>query len=64
MVAKPSRSSRACQHLARAADDAHRLVAQEGFGFRHADHGKAARLVQLAGQLGEEFVAGKADRKR
>ncbi len=44
------------QGRAGAANEADRLVAQEGDGLRRADDGKAARLVELTRELGEEFV--------
>ena len=37
------------------------LVVQEGVGFGLADHGKAARFVEIGGHLGEELVMAQAD---
>src|ERR1700733_7314156 len=50
------------QRLAGAADKSDRLVAQERLRFGSADHGEAARLVELGGELREELVVTEADR--
>ena len=50
--------------LADAVDEARRFWRQEGRGLAAAEHGKAARLVEIGGDLGEEFVAGEPDRHR
>ena len=43
-------------------DETDRLGAEEFHGFRLAQHGKAARLVHVGSDLGEEFVGRQADR--
>ena len=45
-------------------DLAHRQRRQEVLGLGAADDREAARLLQLGGELGQELVAGKADRDR
>ena len=53
--------------LAHAPQQADRLVGEEGSGLGPANHGEAARLVQVRGDLGEELVVaepnGNSDRK-
>ena len=49
------------QSRTRTADHADRLVAQKRDRLAGADDGKAARLVEFARKLGEEFVAGETD---
>ena len=50
------------RHLADAENQRHRLRRQEGRGLGAAEHRKAARLVEVGGDLGEELVAGEPDR--
>ena len=49
-------------HLADAEDEAHRLFGEECLRLAPAQDRKAARLVEIGGDLGEKFVAGKPDR--
>jgi hypothetical protein len=49
-------------HLADAEDEAHRLFGEERLRFARAQDRKAARLVEIGGDLGEKLVAGKPDR--
>ena len=51
----------ALQRLARAANEADRLVAEKRFRLCLADHGEAARLVEFRGELGQEFVVAEPD---
>ena len=57
VAGKPRRA-----HLADAEDEAHRLRREERRRLACAQHRKAARLVEIGGDLGEEFVAGQPDR--
>src|SRR3546814_10283736 len=52
------------QRLADAPDDADRPRPQERRRLGAADDGKAARLVQVRGHLGQELVVAEADRDR
>src|SRR5262249_3505465 len=45
-----------------AEDQRYRLRREETRGFAPAEHRKAARLVEVRGDLGQELVAGKPDR--
>src|SRR5581483_1123219 len=47
---------------ANAVNEADGLWRQEGSRFGAAEHGEAARLVEIGGDLGEELVAGQPDR--
>ena len=47
--------------LADAVDQRHRLVGQECRGLGLAQHGEAARLVEVGGDLGQELVGGQPD---
>src|SRR5262249_29174924 len=50
------------RHLADAEDQRHRLRRQESGGLVAAEDRKAARLVEIGGDLGEKLVAGEPDR--
>ncbi len=53
------------RHLADAEDERHRLVgARKAAASRAAEHRKAARLVEVGGDLGEELVARRARSRR
>ena len=51
-----------CAHRADAVDEADRLSRQKRRGLVLAEHGEAARLVHVGGDLGEELVGRQADR--
>ena len=57
-VARKPRRAR----LADAEDEAHRLRREKCLRLACAEHRKAARLVEVGGDFGEEFVAGEPDR--
>ena len=50
------------RHLADAQDQRHRLAREEGDRLGAAEHGEAARLVEIGSDLGEELVAGQSNR--
>ena len=60
--ASPSRASRACVALPTPKISGDRLRRQERRRLRAAEHRKAARLVEVGGDLGEELVDGQPDR--
>ena len=62
MVRKPSLQQPLLGRRADAIDEADRLVRQHVAGLVLIERGKAARLVEIGGDLGEKLVAGQADR--
>ena len=64
MVRMPAPGQRGLPGLAHAPDDAHGFGAQEGLGLGPADHGEAAGLVEVGGDLGEELVVATGRRSR
>ena len=61
MRVSPSRREAILRRFADAPDDRHRLRGEEGKRLGTADHGKTARLVEVGGDLGEEFVVAQPD---
>ena len=62
MRAKPSRASRAALTLPTPKMKLTGFGARKPSRFACAQHGKAARLVEIGSDLGQEFVAGESDR--
>ena len=50
------------ERLSHAPDQAHGPLGEEGARLGPPDHGEAARLVEIGGDLGEELVVGEPDR--
>ena len=64
MVRKPRCEQPLLGCRADAVNESDRLVRQHGARLVLIERGKAARLVQVGGDLGQELVAGQADRNR
>ena len=60
MRVMPSFASFACSALPAPRMKPTGLSRRNDFGFGAADHGKAARLVEIGGELGEKFVVAEA----